>query len=197
MRVLLLAGSPSPRSRSGLLLGQVEQLLQTHRVQTERLALRDFSPQALLWADFTAPSVQRWQQAVANADALVIASPVYKASVAGTVKTLLDVLPEHALAHKVVLPLATAGSKSHLLTLDYTLHPVLSALKAQEVLQGVFASDSDVPYPAADQSLQLDESLTLRLSQAVQQLVERLHTANRHIPAHVLAQQVKAAQLGI
>ena len=40
--------------------------------------------------------------------------------------------------------LATGGSVAHLLAVDYALKPVLSALKAQEILHGVFADDSQV-----------------------------------------------------
>ena len=79
---------------------------------------------------------------VANADGLVIATPVYKASFSGALKTVLDLLPERALAHKVVLPMATGGSIAHMLAVDYALKPVLSALKAQELLHGIFAEDS-------------------------------------------------------
>ena len=53
-------------------------------------------------------------------------------------------LPERALQGKVVLPLATGGTVAHLLAVDYALKPVLSALKAQEILHGVFADDSQV-----------------------------------------------------
>ncbi len=42
----------------------------------------------------------------------------------------------------MVLPLATGGTVAHMLAVDYALKPVLSALKAQEILHGVFADDS-------------------------------------------------------
>lgn len=57
---------------------------------------------------------------------------------------MLDLLPERALAGKVVLPLATGGSVAHILAADYALKLVLSALKAEEILQGVFAFDSQI-----------------------------------------------------
>lgn len=44
----------------------------------------------------------------------------------------------------MVLPLATGGTVAHLLAVDYALKPVLNALKAQEILHGVFADDSQV-----------------------------------------------------
>jgi FMN reductase len=46
----------------------------------------------------------------------------------------------------MVLPMATGGSIAHMLAVDYALKPVLSALKAQEMLQGIFADDSQIAY---------------------------------------------------
>ncbi|WP_278808128.1 NAD(P)H-dependent oxidoreductase, partial [Obesumbacterium proteus] len=93
-------------------------------------------------------------------------TPVYKAAYSGALKSILDLLPERALEHKVVLPLATAGSSNHFLALDYALKPVLSALKAQEVLHGVFATDLQIDYASREATLEaalaerLEESLT-------------------------------------
>lgn len=42
------------------------------------------------------------------------------------------------------LALATGDSVAHMLAVDYSLKPVLSALKAQEVIHGVFAEDRQI-----------------------------------------------------
>ncbi|MDJ0475973.1 NAD(P)H-dependent oxidoreductase, partial [Pantoea eucalypti] len=80
-------------------------------------------------------------------------------------KTLLDLLPERALEHKVVLPLASGGSVGHMLALDYALKPVLNALKAQEILHGVYAEDSQITH--YDRQPVLQDSLSQRLDEAV------------------------------
>ena len=46
----------------------------------------------------------------------------------------------------MVLPLASGGSVAHMLAVDYALKPVLNALKAQEVLHGVFANDTQITH---------------------------------------------------
>ena len=61
---------------------------------------------------------------------------------------LLDLIPEGGLAGKPVLPLVGGGSAGHLLAVDYALKPVLSALKASEIHQGVFAVSSDISVDA-------------------------------------------------
>ncbi len=73
----------------------------------------------------------------------------------GALKTLLDLLPERALEGKIVLPLATGGTIAHMLAVDYALKPVLNALKAQEILHGVFADDSRSPTINISRSLRL------------------------------------------
>jgi len=73
----------------------------------------------------------------------------------------------------VVLPLASGGTIAHMLAVDYALKPVLNALKAQEILHGVFADDSQVtdyqhkPLFTPDLKQRLDGSLNLFL-QAIQ-----------------------------
>ncbi len=79
-----------------------------------------------------------------RADGLVVATPVFKASYSGLLKTLLDLLPQRALAGKVVLPLATGGTLAHALVIDYALRPVLTTLGTTEVVNGHFLLDQFV-----------------------------------------------------
>ncbi|MFK3800037.1 NADPH-dependent FMN reductase [Pseudomonas sp. NPDC088444] len=164
MLVVSISGSPATRSRSGVLLKHAAQWLADHGVGVKTVRIQDFNAEDLLYARFDSPEVVAFIEAVAKADGLLIGTPVYKASFSGALKTLLDLLPERSLHGKVVLPLATGGSIAHMLAVDYALKPVLSALKCQEVLHGVFAIDSQISY-VDDSPLggELDELLTQRL----------------------------------
>ena len=146
MLVVTLGGSPSQRSRSGVLLDRAKSWLNQQGVEVVSYQVRDFPAEDLLHARFDSPHIIDLLQQIENADGLVIATPVYKASFSGALKTVLDLLPERALSHKVVLPIATGGSIAHMLAVDYALKPVLSALKAQEMLHGIFAEDSQIAY---------------------------------------------------
>jgi SsuE family FMN reductase len=84
--------------------------------------------------------------AVAEADAIVIATPIYKASYTGILKAFLDLLPQDGLKDKLVLPLATGGSQSHLLALDYALRPVLQALDARQVFTSIYATSQQLTW---------------------------------------------------
>ena len=110
---------------------------------------------------------------VAAADAVLISTPVYKASFAGGLKAVLDLLDEKALAGKVVLPIATGGSPAHLLALEYGLKPVLSALGARHILAGVYATDKQVRVDEAGQP-HIDDDVRQRLEDSVDRLSEQL-----------------------
>ena len=183
MSVLLIAGSPSERSRTAALLEATGQRLQSRGVQVSRLRVRDLNPQALLLADFGHPSVLAAQEQVAQASVLVVATPVYKAAYSGILKVFLDLLPQTALKGKTVLPLATGGSPHHMLALDYALRPVLQSLGAKHILPGIYATDSQVivtpegSYRVADEIGQrLDEAVDTLM---VENLIQGLSNAGR------------------
>ncbi|MBB3102365.1 NADPH-dependent FMN reductase [Azomonas macrocytogenes] len=172
MLVVSLGGSPSLVSRSDTVLEHGHRWLQQRGVEVARYRIRDFNAEDLLLARFDSPQIQNLHEQITRADGLLIATPVYKAAYSGALKTVLDLLPERALEHKVVLPIATAGSSTHMLALDYSLKPVLSALKAQEIFSGVFAEDSQIEQ--VDQAIRLSPALEQRLEEALEQFHQAL-----------------------
>jgi FMN reductase len=166
MSVLLIAGSPSERSRSAALLDRVGQQLAELHVEVEHLRVRDLSPQALLLADFGHRTVVEAIDQVKRAQAIVVATPVYKAAYSGVLKVLLDLLPQTAFKGKTVLPLATGGSPHHMLALDYALRPVLQSLGSRNILPGVYASDSQVTL-TPEGAYVLNAEIDARLEEAV------------------------------
>ncbi|MEE4152346.1 NADPH-dependent FMN reductase [Pseudomonas viridiflava] len=189
MLVVSLSGSPSPKSRSGVVLAHAGRWLQSHGVGVTTLRIRDFNAEDLLFAKFDSPQVLEFVEAVRQADGLLIGTPVYKASFSGALKTLLDLLPERALHGKVVLPLATGGSIAHMLAVDYALKPVLSALKSQEVLHGIFAIDTQITYGDTEEGGTLDEVLTERLDEGLEHfylsLQHRLQARHKAAGGHL------------
>lgn len=165
MSILLIAGSPSERSRSAALLDAVQLHLELRGDAVERVLIRDLSPQALVLADVAHPSIAHAVAKVARAQAIVVATPIYKAAYSGVLKLLLDLLPQTALKGKIVLPIASGGSPNHMLALDYALRPVLQWLGADHILPGVFATDGQVVLLPPD-GHQLDDDLAQRLHRA-------------------------------
>ncbi|RYF83525.1 MAG: FMN reductase (NADPH) [Comamonadaceae bacterium] len=169
MSVLLIAGSPTSPSRSTALLDAAALRLQRCGVAVQRLAVRDLPALALLHADFGDAKVQHATDAVAQARAVIVATPVYKAAYSGVLKAFLDLLPQTAFKGKTVLPLATGGSPYHMLALDYALRPVLGALGARHILPGVYATDAQVTL-TPEGAYQLHSDVADRLAEAVDTL---------------------------
>lgn len=166
MRVITLAGSPRFPSRSTSLLTLCQRALEARDVEVIPWNIQNFEPDDLINARFDAPALLALREDLLAADGVIVATPVYKASFSGALKTLLDLLPERALEHKVVLPLASGGSVAHMLAVDYALKPVLNALKAQEILHGVFAEDHQITH--YDRQPELQAALAHRLDEAVE-----------------------------
>jgi FMN reductase len=180
-----------------VLLDYAKRWLNQQGVEVVSYQVRDFPAEDLLHARFDSPKIIDLLQQIENADGLVIATPVYKASFSGALKTVLDLLPERALSHKVVLPIATGGSIAHMLAVDYALKPVLSALKAQEMLHGIFADDSQIAYGEGSAQAQLAPLLEQRLSEALEQFYSALARRPKPLDPNILNDRLRTARWSI
>jgi FMN reductase len=162
--IVTIAGSPSHPSRSSAILELILERFEERRLSTSAIQIRSLPAQALLWGHIEDRSIQAAIQFVEAARVVVVATPVYKAAYTGLVKTFLDVLPQQALADKLVFPIATGGSSAHLLAIDYALKPVLCALGAQHILNGLYIQDSQLQYT---DGLVLDSAIEQRLDKAI------------------------------
>jgi len=173
MSVILLGGSPAPHSSSSRLLQHIGERLALHGQRLQRIEVRDLPPAALLALDHEEPAIARALAQLRQADAVVVATPVYKAAYSGLLKAFLDLLPQDGLAGKLALPLATGGSQSHMLALDYALRPVLAALAARAILPSIYAT-SDQLGRGIDGGLTLAAPIAVRVAQGVEQLASEL-----------------------
>ena len=113
--------------------------------------------------------------AVADGDAVVVASPVYRASIPGILKNLLDLVPVTGLEAKPVGIVAMGGSAHHYLGVDRHLRDILSWFGALVAPTGVYltGADFDAGIPTASAVATLGDlaatvlALTDRLSGAV------------------------------
>ncbi|MFC5458784.1 NADPH-dependent FMN reductase [Massilia niabensis] len=190
MSIVLLGGSPSPHSSTSRLLQHVGEKLARHGRRVTRIEARELDPHALLSADCGEPGIARVLAQIAAADALVVATPVYKAAYSGLLKAVLDLLPQDGLAGKLVLPLATGGSQSHMLSLDYALRPVLASMTPRSILPSIYATSGQLERQA-DGSLALAPAIAARVAQGVEQLAFELHA----IELRATAPRAEAAAL--
>jgi FMN reductase len=136
--IVTISGSPSQTSRTSMLARHVGGKLLAEGFTVESIEVRDLPAEDLLLARPTAPGISAALGLIERADAVVIATPIYKAAYSGILKAFLDLMPQFGLAGKVVLPLATGGSMAHVLAIDYALRPVLTSLNPLHVVAGLF-----------------------------------------------------------
>ena len=172
MDVIAISGSPSLNSRSLALMRLALARLDGTVREDRTILVRDLPAQALVHADFGNAAIAAAVARVERAEVLVISTPIYKAAYSGLLKAFLDLLPQDALRGKLVLPLATGGSLAHFLSLDYALKPVLAALGARDILDGVFATDDQMRVGSCGGFIP-DAQLVARIDRALQPLAER------------------------
>lgn len=78
---------------------------------------------------------------IMSADAYIIGTPIFQASIPGALKNLLDLLPNTAFKGKVIGMLATGGTAKHYLVLEQQLKPILSYMSAMLVPKYVFIEE--------------------------------------------------------
>lgn len=173
MLITAISGSPSARSRSNALLQLLTRRLGDYGIKVNHFAISDFDADAVFAAKFDAPSIVALKNSIVASQGLVVSTPVYKASFSGVLKAVLDLLPESALNDRAALPFATAGSPAHILALEYSLKPVLAALGARHVLNGVYATEQQIRW-LDDGQIEVDEEIQLRVNDAATRLIESI-----------------------
>jgi len=131
-RIVTISGSPSPSSRTKAVVEYIKNLPAAKDWQADSIDVRELPPEDLVHARFDSPAVQNTVRLLKQAEGVLIATPVYKASCAGLLKAYLELLPQDVLSGKVVWPIAAGGAPARLPVIDYALKPVLYALGAQK-----------------------------------------------------------------
>jgi FMN reductase len=80
---------------------------------------------------------------LATADAVIAATPVYKAGISGLFKLFIDVLDDDLLIAKPVALTATAGSARHALVPDEQMRPLFAFMRALVTPTTLFAAPDD------------------------------------------------------
>ncbi|WP_054637294.1 NADPH-dependent FMN reductase [Thalassobacillus sp. C254] len=133
MKLLAISGT-IVGSKTGAVLNSVASKIkeQYSEVEVETINLKDFDVE---FCDGRDPSAytgdtRKIIDKITNADCYIIATPIFQASIPGTLKNLFDLLPVEAMKNKGVSVLATSGSYNHYLVMENQLKPILSYFKA-------------------------------------------------------------------
>jgi FMN reductase len=114
--------------------------IETHLINLaeRKIAFADGRPPEQ-YGDDTAATVKL----VADADAVVIASPIYRGSITGALKNLLDHIPVEALMGKPVGIIAMGATMHHYLGVDWHLRDILAWFGALVAPTSVYLSSAD------------------------------------------------------
>jgi FMN reductase len=94
-------------------------------------------------AGFSSEHLQAAIDRLAAADAIIAATPVYKAGMSGLFKSFVDVLDNDLLVAKPVLLAATGGSARHALVIDDQMRPLFAYLRALTLPTSIYAAPED------------------------------------------------------
>ncbi|MFI9603176.1 CE1759 family FMN reductase [Streptomyces sp. NPDC052043] len=149
MRLVVVSAGLSVPSSTRLLADRLAAATAEHAAADVRvIELRDLAVEIAhnFTGGFPGPALADALDAVAEADGLIVVTPVFSASYSGLFKSFFDVLgvrDESALAGKPVLIAATGGTARHSLVLDHALRPLFAYLKAVVIPTGVYAASED------------------------------------------------------
>lgn len=80
---------------------------------------------------------------LAAANAIIAATPIYKAGISGLFKTFVDVLDNDLIVAKPVLLAATGGTPRHALVIDDQMRPLFAYMRALTLPTSVYAAPED------------------------------------------------------
>jgi len=136
MRIAVVAGNPKPKSRTldaGVLVAR--------KLGAEPALVLDLVGLGPALLEFGNAAVQEAIQKVQGMDAVVFASPTFKATYTGLLKLFLDQIPSDGLANVVAFPLMLGAGPAHAMAPDLLLKPVLVELGAACPAPGLYLID--------------------------------------------------------
>lgn len=111
-----------------------------------------------------------------GADAIIIGTPIFQASIPATLKNIFDLLPVSAFEDKVASMVVTAGSSKHYLVAEHQLKPILAYMKAKIVQTYVYIEEVDF-----DRQQIVNDDILFRIERLVEDtvLLTRTYTKMR------------------
>lgn len=171
--IVTISGSSSITSRTAIILNYLGEAAKKAGLEVESFSVLDVPPEDLVLGNFQSLELKAIEKSLKSARAVIIGTPVYKAAYSGVLKSLLDLLPRDILAGKSILPIATGGTIAHLLSIDYALKPVLNAIGAKNILNGVYLIDAQIQQNSGTE-ISIDEEIEQRLIVSLNELIDEV-----------------------
>jgi FMN reductase len=141
----VVVGNPKVQSRTLALATQVAaaaaEAAELDGATTLTIDLAEFGPQLFDWSS---PGVREAVDGIRSCALVVVASPTYKASYTGLLKSFLDWFSSTDLQGVAVIPVMTGGSAQHALAVEVHLRPVLVELGATLPTRGLYVTEGEL-----------------------------------------------------
>lgn len=179
VRVVAVSGSLTDPSRTTALVEAiVEAVARVIPIEAHVITINSLGPHlaGALSRRALPPVAEQELQSIENADLLIVATPVYRASFTGLFKHLFDFVDQYALVDTPVLLAATGGSERHALIIEHQLRPLFGFFQSLALPVGVYAHDSDfTDYRISNDQLteRIDRAITRALPLIRSSLAER------------------------
>ncbi|SFP35777.1 FMN reductase [Actinomadura madurae] len=142
--IAVVVGNPKPRSRTFLVAEAVADRVAEHLCGHRKITidLIDHADRIFRWPD---DGMNELAEAVRTSDIVVVASPTYKASYTGLLKSFLDRYASNSLLGVRTIPILTASAPEHALAVEFALRPLLVELGASVPTRGLYFPMSSMP----------------------------------------------------
>lgn len=167
--VAVSGGLNSPSKTESLIQAILDELSEAISIKVHFIKLSEIGPLlgGAIYRNQLPQRVQDDLAAVEAADALIVGTPVYRASFTGLFKHFFDFVEQTALVDVPVLLAASGGSDRHALVLEHQLRPLFSFFQAQTLPIGAYATDRDFTPEYTVKSEQLSDRVTLAVARAL------------------------------
>src|SRR6478735_1910940 len=144
--VIALSGNPRPGSRTAAAATELSRLVASAVLEVGEAASRTVDLADVAGEIFAPvhPRVDEALAAVRDARLLIVATPVYKASYTGLLKSFLDLYGPNGLAGVVAVPLVVSGNPAHALAGEVHLRPLLVELGATVPTRSLTVTEADL-----------------------------------------------------
>ena len=166
----IVVGNPKPRSRTLAVAAVVaERAAEAGGLDPTDPLVVDLADLGAALFDSTSFDVRRTVSAVAAVNLLVVASPTYKASYTGLLKSFLDCFATTGLEGVTTIPVMVGAGAAHALAVEVHLRPVLVEIGATLPTRGLYVLE--------EQLGDLDAIVDAWLEAAAAPLRAALHTS--------------------
>lgn len=170
LNIVAVSGGTNTLSKTeSLVQHTLDELAKAIPIRVHLIKLSEIGPllSGAIYRNQLPASVQADLEAIESADALIVGTPVYRASFTGLFKHFFDFVEHTALVDVPVLLSASGGSERHALVLEHQLRPLFSFFEAQTLPIGIYATDKDFSPAYTVTSPQLQERIQLAVKRAL------------------------------